>query len=115
MDPITAIGNAITAIIDRVIPDPAQAQQLKQQIVDSQAQVVIAEAKGESWIQRSWRPITMLSFVGIIVNNYLLYPYLSLFWHSAPRKPKPPDMWELKKKDKEGKKESRREEKMIKT
>jgi len=115
MDPITAIGNAITAIIDRVIPDPAQAQQLKQQIVDSQAQVVIAEAKGESWIQRSWRPITMLSFVGIIVNNYLLYPYLSLFWHSAPSLPIPPDMWELLKIGIGGYIVSRGGEKMIKT
>ena len=29
------------------------------------------EAKSESWIARNWRPITMLTFVGIVVLNSL--------------------------------------------
>lgn len=29
--------------------------------------VVKAEAQGESWLQRNWRPLTMLTFVGLIV------------------------------------------------
>ena len=48
-------------------------------IKEYQASVVIAEANGESFLQKNWRPITMLSFVSIIVNNYILYPYLILF------------------------------------
>ena len=41
---------------------------------DAQASVIIAEATGESWIQRNWRPITMLSFVFIVVWNYVIGP-----------------------------------------
>lgn len=54
-----------------------------------------AEAKGESALQRNWRPLTMLIFVTIIANNYLIYPYLSLFWHAAPQLPIPPQMFNL--------------------
>ena len=37
----------------------------------------------------------MLTFVAIIANNYILYPYLSLFWGEAPVLEIPPDMWGL--------------------
>ncbi|MHA1920789.1 MAG: 3TM-type holin, partial [Promethearchaeota archaeon] len=29
--------------------------------------IIIAEAKGQSWIQRNWRPITMLTFLVLII------------------------------------------------
>lgn len=37
----------------------------------SQAAVIQAEANGKSWLQRSWRPITMLVFVGLIVARWM--------------------------------------------
>ena len=37
----------------------------------------------------------MLTFVAIIANNYILYPYISLFWNAAPILEIPPDMWGL--------------------
>jgi len=37
----------------------------------------------------------MLTFVIIIANNYILYPYLSLFFDAAPKMEIPPDMWDL--------------------
>ncbi|WP_339859112.1 3TM-type holin [Pseudohongiella acticola] len=36
-------------------------------ILDSQAKVIMAEAQGESWLQRSWRPIAMLTFLVLVV------------------------------------------------
>ena len=36
-------------------------------LVDAQRDVIVAEAKGESWIQRSWRPVAMLTLLGLIV------------------------------------------------
>ena len=30
-----------------------------------------AEAQGTSWLQRTWRPITMLVFVALIVTRWL--------------------------------------------
>jgi hypothetical protein len=37
----------------------------------------------------------MLVFVAIVANNYLLYPYVSLFWAAAPMLELPPDLWDL--------------------
>lgn len=37
------------------------------ELLRSQASVITAEAKSDSWITRSWRPITMLTFVALIV------------------------------------------------
>lgn len=59
------------------------------------AGVVEAEAKSEHWLTANWRPLTMLVFVAIIANNFLLYPYLSLFWSDAPMLEIPQDMWGL--------------------
>ena len=64
-------------------------------ILEQQASVVRAEAQGDSWLQKSWRPITMLVFVFIIANNYIVYPYLSLFGVKATALNIPPNMWEL--------------------
>ncbi len=64
-------------------------------ILEQQANIIKAEAQGDSWIQKSWRPITMLVFVFIIANNYIFYPYLSLFGVKATALTIPPDMWSL--------------------
>ena len=37
----------------------------------------------------------MIVFVTIIANNYILYPYLSLLWESAPVLSIPEQMWAL--------------------
>jgi hypothetical protein len=48
-------------------------------LTEAKTSIIVAEAQGKSWIQRNWRPLLMLSIVGIIVNNYILFPYLVLF------------------------------------
>ena len=55
----------------------------------------MAEAKGESWLQRNWRPILMLTIVAIVANNYLIYPYLSLFTEKAMVLELPERLWNL--------------------
>ncbi|MCO1336450.1 holin family protein [Microbulbifer sp. OS29] len=79
---ITAISNLLGKVIDKAFPDKTEANRLKAQ-VDSQlismdleelkaaTQVITAEASGESWLQRNWRPVTMLTFVGLIVFHWL--------------------------------------------
>jgi hypothetical protein len=64
-------------------------------IIQEQSKIVQSEANGESWMQRNWRPVTMLTFVFIIANNYILYPYISLFGWEAVELVIPPDMWDL--------------------
>jgi len=36
-------------------------------LMDSQASIARAEAQGQSWLQRNWRPITMLTFLVLVV------------------------------------------------
>ena len=42
--------------------------------LDARAKVIAAEAAG-GWLASSWRPITMLTFVVLIVVDALLQPY----------------------------------------
>ena len=90
---ITPVLNIIETVIDRAVPDKNKAMQLSHAIktqilqldnkaLSAQLEVILAEAKGESWIQRSWRPILMLGITAIILNNYLLMPYVEFIVHA---------------------------------
>lgn len=110
---ISDIGEGIkairTAITGEEIKDPNKIAELdyKLQVLQNswmeydakvkefQASTIIAEAKGEGFLQKNWRPITMLSFVAIIINNYILFPYLQMMFGTGVRLEIPPDMWEL--------------------
>jgi hypothetical protein len=71
---------AITSILDKIIPDPAaraEAQlklvtlQLNKQLVEleSATKVIVAEASG-NWLQKSWRPVLMLTFGALIIARW---------------------------------------------
>lgn len=47
--------------------------------------IIQAEAKADSWLTRSWRPITMLTFLGLVVCD-------SFGWLASPLAP---DAWTL--------------------
>tara|TARA_R100000951_G_C2618477_1_gene173611 strand:+ start:357 stop:752 length:396 start_codon:yes stop_codon:yes gene_type:complete len=104
--PTDAIFDIGGKLIDRLWPDPEQrdkarlammemqqAGELKE--LDAAMNVIVSEASSDHWIVSAWRPITMLVFVAIVANNYLLYPYISLFWAAAPMLELPPDLWDL--------------------
>ncbi len=76
-----AIGK-IADIVDQFVEDKDKALELKTQIekellslrsqlLQAQAQIITAETKSESWITRSWRPITMLTFTALLVADWL--------------------------------------------
>lgn len=44
---------------------------LEKQLLDAQSSIINAESKSESWMARSWRPITMLTFLVLIVLHAL--------------------------------------------
>ena len=46
-----------------------EALALERERLAAQAGLVAAEAGGASWLQRNWRPITMLSFLGLVVAD----------------------------------------------
>ena len=46
------------------------------QLLKSKANIISAEANGKSWLQRNWRPITMLTFLALVVCDSLgLLPF----------------------------------------
>lgn len=106
IDPITAGLEFGSSLLDKFFPDKDEAAKAKLHLLQlqqtgeltklqTQAGIITAESKSEHFLVAAWRPITMLVFVFIIANNYILYPYLSLFWDEAPSLSIPPDMWDL--------------------
>ncbi len=54
---LTVIENTMTAkVID-----------YETKLLAAKTSIITAEATGESWMQRNWRPITMLTFLGLVV------------------------------------------------
>jgi hypothetical protein len=72
---------AVTTILDKVLPDPKAAAEAKLKLFELQqagaltelnkaAEVIVAEAQG-NWLQKSWRPILMLTFGALIVARWM--------------------------------------------
>lgn len=49
------------------------ATQYNQKLFEGQAQIINSEAASGNWLATSWRPITMLTFVAIVVAKFLGY------------------------------------------
>jgi len=100
------LGKAVDNVLGRFFEDKDKAaeaaQELRLAMLDHEQtaqqvarDVVVAEAKSEHWITSAWRPITMLVFVVIIANNFILAPYIDLFFQSGLRLEIPNQMWSL--------------------
>jgi hypothetical protein len=86
---ISSIFKPVTDLIDKGIVDKDKANELRaalyaaeaqlavkvieyeEKLVQAQADAITTEAKGESWLQRNWRPVTMLTFVVLVVARWL--------------------------------------------
>ena len=82
---IGIVGKIAGTVAERIFPNPEhelkrlELQQALQaavlertsEIERAAAEVVKAEAQGQNWLQRTWRPITMLVFVALIVARWL--------------------------------------------
>lgn len=88
-DEANRIRADLTKLINGIEMDKFAAQ------LESQAKVIVAEAQGESWLQRNWRPGVMAIFAIIIFNNYVLNPWLAAMFHFDVKMDIPQDMWEL--------------------
>jgi len=93
-------------VIDKAITDKDEANRLKAEIqhrlidrqdaaLQAQMKIILAEATGESWLQRNWRPLLMTVIVAIIANNYLLAPYLGAMFGVGLQLELPEHMWNL--------------------
>lgn len=110
---IPIIGNVLDGLfktVDKVIEDKDERNRIKSDLsklianiemdkfakeIEAQAKIIVAEAQGESWLQRSWRPGLMFLFGVIIANNYIFNPWLSAMLGVDVRMEIPPDMWDL--------------------
>lgn len=45
----------------------AQVADFESGLIEAQTKIIVAEAKSQSWIARNWRPITMLTFLVLVV------------------------------------------------
>jgi len=97
-------------LIDQFVEDKDEANKIKATLtevfnksdmtkfseqIQAQAKVIVAETQSQSWLARSWRPILMLSFTAIIVNNYILNPWLSALFSVDVVMEIPESMWGL--------------------
>jgi hypothetical protein len=74
LDPLTAALEFGRTAIDKIFPDAGESEKAKMQqlltVFAAQAEIVKAEAASQSWLASSWRPVTMLTFVALIVARW---------------------------------------------
>ena len=92
---IPAIAAVIDKVIDKVVPDAQLAQEIKQEALTTlhnekmaeltaAKEVIIAEAQGESYVQRSWRPHLMYFLMFVIFFNAVIVPIVAAFGVTLP-------------------------------
>lgn len=47
-------------------------------LLESRSKIIDSETKGESWLQRNWRPLLMCICMFIIFTNYVLVPFFRI-------------------------------------
>ena len=47
----------------------SEVMEYESRLIESKTKVITAEAQGASWLQRNWRPITMLVFLVLVVAD----------------------------------------------
>lgn len=74
-----------TKILEAQIATAERTMDYEKQLLAGQTAIITAEAQGNSWLQRSWRPITMLVFLALVVfDSFGWLPFRLA-----------PDAWEL--------------------
>ncbi|WP_339934573.1 3TM-type holin [Vreelandella glaciei] len=103
---LNSLVGPLFGVVDQMVTDKDEANRLKQEIqsqliesensiVKAQMQIILAEAGGESWAQRNWRPVLMLVIVAVIANNYLIAPYLGAMFGVGLMLDLPESLWDL--------------------
>ena len=82
LDPLTAGLQLGETLIKRIFKDPEQHAIAQNELYrmaaegdleqfKAQVSVIVAESQSESGLTRTWRPITMLTFVSLVVAHFL--------------------------------------------
>ena len=103
---ISALAPIVGDIVKEAIPDPDKKAEAEnkvrlallentKQIEASASAILLAEAKSESWIASSWRPILMLNITAIVSVNYLIFPLIEVATGNKMMIPLPEELWTL--------------------
>lgn len=71
------------AMLETKINVALEVLEYEKQLLKGQTDIVIAEAQGGSVLQRSWRPVTMLTFLSLVVLDsfgWLVTPLADEAW-----------------------------------
>ena len=98
--------SAMFKTLDKVVDSKEEKEKIKAKIqeqaiagemkeLSTAANIILAEAKSESWLARSWRPLLMMVAIIIIANNYLFVPYANAFFNVGIVLDLPDALWTL--------------------
>ncbi len=86
---LTALIGPVMSVISELVPDDDKKREIRSalmekmldkdsDLVKAQASIITAEAQGEGFLQKAWRPITMLSFLILLFTYWLGFapPYV---------------------------------------
>ncbi|MFN0192652.1 MAG: 3TM-type holin [Aestuariivirga sp.] len=110
---VSAVGalvkGPLSTILDRYVGDLELRRKLKAELeqelvtglskeAEQAASVIIAETKSEDWLTRNWRPVLMLSLLGLLMVVGIVIPSLELLaGHPIAYQPRwqalPPEFW----------------------
>lgn len=100
INPLGGVVEKITGVVGELVEDKDKANAIVAKIkeldftielkkLESSFKLLMTEMTG-SWLQKNWRPITMLSFVWIIFWNYFLADMFNVTPQAIPT-----EMWSL--------------------
>ncbi len=110
---LTLLSPIFSSLIDRLFPDKVKADEAKlamqQELDKAQAQVdaadaakiesaskvIVAEASSGNWMATNWRPCLMFLFMGLIANQFFLFPILKMIGLHIDIPPLPNQGWDL--------------------
>lgn len=61
----------------------SKAEEYETKLLDAKKTIITAEAQSQSWLARNWRPITMITFLGLVIAdsfNWLASPLAPEAW-----------------------------------
>lgn len=93
-------------IIDRVVDGEQDAEKIKDRInklaeqnrlkeIDLMANIILAEVNSSNTVQRLWRPLIMLGIGAILINTFLVAPYIYALFGVDVSSPLPESLYDL--------------------
>ena len=103
---VADILQLLGGIIDRVVDGEQDADRIKERInklaeqnrlkeIDLMANIILAEANSSNIIQRMWRPLIMLGIGAILINTFLIAPYIYALFGVDVSSPLPESLYDL--------------------